>query len=453
MKIFKHAKCCDGPRDYERNHVFFMEIEAADALLFQRWLTARQYPPDCRATVGVLTRAGLKPESNEQYPGDYFYGLGLGSQMASLRFNFVDALLKNRIYHFPTSHYVNPLRCASQRFDCYFEPPTNCSREGPSSAGSGSSATLVTHRTVVSAPLLWCFELPRRRLSRLAGLHAVHTEAWYHGQLSAFLFRPNAAVRAYRAELLPRLAFDMNFTRAGVLDRDAGVSGSLHNASTCVAMHIRRTDKFKGRRREDLKSAVGFSGFSRAFKSWAYWNSPRPTAQSRVLLGSEDPHTFGAMPALLAPSLSYWIPGRDFVMSSFKDINDHNDRLVGRYASLLKRMAAARAEGAAAVAALEAAGATKDEGMALIVQILLMGECESFFGSFASNVAVLVHDLMHAHRVAKRERLHVIDVNGRSYCGCGASFCMKLEKRATREPRRTMRSMVEAFRGSNINAI
>ena len=124
----KYANCCDGPRDYERNHVFFMEIEAADALLFQRWLTARQYPPDCRATVGVLTRAGLKPESNEQYPGDYFYGLGLGSQMASLRFNFVDALLKNRIYHFPTSHYVNPLRCASQRFDCYFEPPTNCSR-------------------------------------------------------------------------------------------------------------------------------------------------------------------------------------------------------------------------------------------------------------------------------------------------------------------------------------
>ena len=27
--------------------------------------------------------------------------------------------------------------------------------------------------------------------------------------------------------------------------RDAGVSGSLNNA--CVAMHIRRTDKFKGR--------------------------------------------------------------------------------------------------------------------------------------------------------------------------------------------------------------
>ena len=80
-------------------------------------------------------------------------------------------------------------------------------------------------------------------------------------------------------------------------------------------------------------------------------------------------------------------------------------------------------------------------------------ECEAFFGSYASNVAILVHDLMHARRVAKMERLHAVDINGRSYCGCGASFCMKLEKRATREPRRTVRNMIEAFRGSNINAI
>ena len=429
-----------------------INVEADDAVVFQRWLTAQQYPPDCRTTVGVLTRAGLKPDGREQYPGDYFYGLGLGSQMASLKFNFVDALLKNRIYHFPTSHYVNPLRCSSRRFDCYFEPPTSCTHAAPTLGGGIHSAAPSMHRTVVSAPLLWCFELPRRRLSRLAGLRAVHAEAWYHGQLSAFLFRPNAALRAFRAELLPSFAFDANFTRAAALGRD-GDASRLHNASSCVAMHIRRTDKFKGRRREDLRSAVGFSGFSRAFKSWAYWNSPRPAAQTRVLLGSEDPHTFGAMPPLLAPSLSYWLPSRYFVMAAFKDINDNNDRLVGRYASLERRMAAARAEGGAAVAALEATGATKDEGMALVAQILLMSECEAFFGSFASNVAVLVHDLMHAARVAKRERLHVLDVNGRSYCGCGASFCMKLEKRATREPRRTMRNMVEAFRGSNINAI
>ena len=61
--------------------------------------------------------------------------------------------------------------------------------------------------------------------------------------------------------------------------------------------------------------------------------------------------------------------------------------------------------------------------------------------------------VVHARRVAARERLHAIDINGRGYCGCGASFCMKLERRATREPRRPMRHMVEAFRGSNVNAI
>ena len=424
-----------------------MDIEATDAALFQRWLTRRQYPAVCSATVGVLTRAGLKPGTTQHYPGDYFYGLGLGSQMASLKFNFVDALLKNRIYHFPTSHYVNPLRCPSQRFDCYFEAPTNCSIDATTNSALGRTS----HHAIATAPLLWCFELPRRRLSRLAGLRAVHPEAWYHGQLSAFLFRPNAAMRSFRAEVQPRLAFDANHTRAATLSREGGAA-SLHNSS-CVAMHIRRTDKFKGRRREDMRSAVGFSGFSRAFKSWAMWSSVRPTGQSRVLLGSEDPLTFHAMPPLLAPTMAYWIPGSYFVMASFKDINDNNDRLVGRYASLEARMAAARAQGPVAVAALAASGATKDEGMALVLQILLMSECEAFFGSYASNVAILVHDLMHAQRVAKRERLHVLDINGRAYCGCGASFCMKLERRATREPRRPLRNMIEAFRGSNINAI
>ena len=32
--------------------------------------------------------------------------------------------------------------------------------------------------------------------------------------------------------------------------------------------------------------------------------------------------------------------------------------------------------------------------MALILQMLLMGECASLIGSFSSNVAVIVHDLM-----------------------------------------------------------
>ena len=91
--------------------------------------------------------------------------------------------------------------------------------------------------------------------------------------------------------------------------------------------------------------------------------------------------------------------------------------------------------------------------MALVLQMLLMGECEALLGSFASNVAVVVHDLMHARMVARRERMAVIDACGRTYCGCGASFCMKVERRAGREPRRPIRNMVEAFRGDNRNAI
>ena len=300
-----------------------------------------------------------------------------------------------------------------------------------------------------SAPLLWCFELPRKRLSRLAGLRAVHSEAWYHGQLSAFLFRPNSEMQAFRAEALRSFDFDKNHTRAATLN---AAPGGLHNGS-CAAMHVRRTDKFRGRRREDMRAQKGFADFGRAFKFWAHFSSSRPSTQLRVLLGSEDPATFRAMPPLMWPSVSYWLPGRYFVMESFKDITDNNNRLVDRYARLERAMAEANASGPAAVAALEARGARKDEGMALVLQILLMADCDALFGSYASNVAILVHDLMHARLVARRERLHAVDINGRTYCGCGASFCMKLERRSIREPRRAVRNMVEAFRGSNINAI
>lgn len=432
-------------------------VEAADAVRFQAFIAARQYPKDCSQTVGVLTRAGVMADGVTHYPGDYFYGLGLGSQMAALKFNLAHALLRNRVYHFPTTHYVNPVRCSSQTFDCYFAPPTNCSRHAflrtASASSSSDAAAPITrrkaHASIETAPLLWCFELPRRRLSRLAGLRGVHSEAWYHGQLAAFLFRPNAELQAFRTALLPQFAHDVNHTRAAALAR---APGGLHNGS-CAAMHVRRTDKFRGRRREDMKRQKGFDDFGRAFKFWAHWMSARPSGQVRLLLGSEDPLTFRSMPPLVAPTVAYWIPGRFFVMSSFKDITDNNNKLVDKYARLQKAMAAARSEGAQSVAKLLAAGAAKDEGMALVVQILLMSECEALFGSYASNVAILVHDLMHARMVARGERLHAVDINGRTYCGCGASFCMKLERRSIREPRRTVRNMVEAFRGANINAI
>ena len=115
-----------------------LATQSADAATFQRWLHARQYPADCSATVGAQTRQ------------DYFYALGLGAQMVALKFNFVHALLENMVYHFPTTHYVNPLRCANRSFDCYFERPTNCTR----------------HARTEQVKIHWCFDLPRRRLSR-----------------------------------------------------------------------------------------------------------------------------------------------------------------------------------------------------------------------------------------------------------------------------------------------
>mmetsp|Transcript_24769 Transcript_24769/g.33844 ORF Transcript_24769/g.33844 Transcript_24769/m.33844 type:complete len:84 (-) Transcript_24769:55-306(-) len=76
-----------------------------------------------------------------------------------------------------------------------------------------------------------------------------------------------------------------------------------------------------------------------------------------------------------------------------------------------------------------------------------MGECSSFFGSFSSNVGILVYDLQLARAIALRTRHYVFDANARSYCGCGASFCMILEKAQQRQPTRGYKNMVEAMHG------
>ena len=92
-------------------------VAQADAVAFQSWLHARQFPSDCSRTVGFYTRQ------------DYFHVLGLGAQMVSLKYNLLHALLQNRVYHFPTSHYVNPVRCPSRSWRPEGTPSTHRSRQ------------------------------------------------------------------------------------------------------------------------------------------------------------------------------------------------------------------------------------------------------------------------------------------------------------------------------------
>ena len=70
------------------------EIEALDAMRFQKFIRRTQFPHDCRAQPGVLTRAGVQSDG-KHFPGDYFYGLGLGSQMASLPEKELKKMLKD----------------------------------------------------------------------------------------------------------------------------------------------------------------------------------------------------------------------------------------------------------------------------------------------------------------------------------------------------------------------
>ena len=85
----------------------------------------------------------------------------------------------------------------------------------------------------------------------------------------------------------------------------------------------------------------GFSsarlGARRRGESWAYWVYGGSLPGLRVLIGSEDKQTFTALPPLLAPTASYWIPSKHFVMDmsagkAFVDINQGNNRLGELYA-------------------------------------------------------------------------------------------------------------------------
>ena len=420
-----------------------MSVERMDAQRFQDFLWQRQYPADCGAVVGAMARQ------------DYFYALGLGAQMVSLKFNFVQALLQKQVYYFPTSHYVNPLRCASRSFDCYFERPTNCTR--------------AQHRRFENVKIHWCFDLPRKRLSRLAGLEGLHSKAWYHAQLAAFLFRPNRELRALGHELLENMegtlpggggsgggrGADGSSGSGGevAVGRVRGATGGA-NSSQCVAMHIRRTDKHT----EDHRTAQrSFADFAQTYKAWGYWGYSGAATGLRAFLGSEDKKTFSAMPPLLRPFGAYWIPSSYFVMdmsakNKFVNIRQGNERLGELYGSLedaAKATSGGKGVGAAAGgggSAAAVAASQKDEGAVLIAQMLLMSGCEALIASFSSNVAILVHDLMYARAVSRGQMTHAIDVNGRVYCGCGASFCMTLERKTAREAGRSIRHVVDGFK-------
>ena len=170
------------------------------------------------------------------------------------------------------------------------------------------------------------------------------------------------------------------------------------------------------------------------------------------------------MPPLLLPNGAYWIPSRYFLMDGsskakkFFDIRQGN-RAIGELYGILEDKAKAGGGGGGGGGGMVGGGGSggrgvpswrsalyKDEGLVLIAQIVLMSGCEALLASYSSNVAVLVHDLMLARKTSRGEPLHAMDINGRVYCGCGASFCMNLERKTVREGGRSIKRVVDGFK-------
>lgn len=397
----------------------YANVLKTDAERFQEWISRMQNPHDCSTAKGTMSYNG------------YFRNLGIGAQLVSLKVGLLNALLQGSIYYFPHSQYVNPVQgqgCERQSFTCYFEAPSRCVEE------ELSSFKLDEHR--------WCALIPRRNLTRLAGLREVHSTEWYHAQLAKYLFRPNARLRAYRDDMGRRL---VGFPQRSTAE------------SRCVALHVRRTDKFTEDKRAN--STGSFANFARAFKSWQQWSYEEPERPLHAFIGSEDNATFTTLPQLLLPARSEWMPSSSFVLdsataSAFKAIKDSTIRLMHTYHDFIEgarelERHMRRAKEAAKQEAYRESGFTMDEGLALTTQMLMMSECEAFIGSFSSNVGVVVHDLMLARRIDARRPFHALDINGRVYCGCGASLCLELEEEMDHHPEQTFGGLLATKRFRN----
>ena len=131
-------------------------------------------------------------------------------------------------------------------------------------------------------------------------------------------------------------------------------------------------------------------------------------------------------------------------MEGFKDIVDHNERLTKRYADLVERMAARRPPAAPPSPRSAGAAVAARRGPRARAADAADGRVRALFGSYASNVAILVRDLMHARMVAR----HLLRRRRASAPTAAAARVPEARAAFGREPTRTMHNMVEVMRGT-----
>lgn len=315
-----------------------------DEQRFFDYMYRSQNPPDCARVRQVTTRAS------------YFDKIGIGSQLISVKFNFISSLLAGSVYHFPSSHYVNPSTCSAQSLQCYFRSITECDSAGR-----------------VEEEVRWCDPVPFEKLSMTANLSRVRSQRWFHQRVSRFLFRPSDAIE----DQVQRHSLDPG----------------------CLAIHVRQTDKST---EDHRKTTRQLGTYMHRISTWIEWNLA--TRSGELLVGSEDSRALNRITKRFqAVHRVRRIDKNLFVPMHFKNIGDFNRALKAVYARNKT---------------------SADEGQAMLVQTFAMARCRAFIGTFSSNIGIMVSDLSDGD---------AYDVDGRMYCGCGASFCMERERHALRD--------------------
>jgi len=232
--------------------------------------------------------------------------------------------------------YANKARCAQRDLDCYFERFAACAAPpGAKTARAAKTPTALSERLSDDLSL-------RRRRDKW----------WLRKELTRYVFRPNdetsrmlARVRAEMDLASPRHLEEVG---PGGMSTDSGERAGRLRTDQLVAIHVRRGDK------KDLGAKERGEPFTDAMYVRAALALADEVGASGFLLASSEPETLKRLPLLLRPRPTYVMPAHYFVY-------------VPEGRTPHQVIEKTRQE-----------GGSNDEGLAQIVQLLLLSECKAF---------------------------------------------------------------------------
>lgn len=312
---------------------------------------------------------------------------GLGSQLNVLKDTMLNALAKGHVFSLAnyTLVYVNPIRCASSGFECYFEPISNCTPIDASALPSSRIKCLGNRKDMTGREL-------STALARLTAIeHMVPlgrelSSTWLRAQLMQYVMRPNAQLLANIVRMEKLLGFD-----ASVYE-------------TALAVHVRHGDKSSEAKLhsfEEYMNRIGYIHAGNGGISTIFLGSDDQNATERMqgLLDSSRPRMHDIRLVVMPPDM-FVTSSSEYLARQRRPSKNARKQVISFYHKLGPDLSA-----------------ELDEGMALLTQIFIMVRCRFVVGTFSSNIGQLIYLLRHGGRFE-----HFHDMDGAPFYPCGSDY-------------------------------